>query len=64
MRNILIIAERELAAYFAADPHLTATQRNIIETEEAWTLGVISPKPARTAAVPAKTEAAELTAAP
>jgi precorrin-8X/cobalt-precorrin-8 methylmutase len=30
----------ELGAWFAGDPSLTAQQRRIVETEEAWTLGV------------------------
>jgi precorrin-8X/cobalt-precorrin-8 methylmutase len=30
----------ELAAFFAGDPALTAEQRRVVETEEAWTLGV------------------------
>jgi precorrin-8X/cobalt-precorrin-8 methylmutase len=36
-----------LAPLFAADPNLTPAQRAIVETEEAWTLGVIAPKPVR-----------------
>ena len=31
----------ELARWFAGDPDLTAEQRRIVETEEAWTLGVM-----------------------
>ena len=34
----------ELPAWFAGDPNLTAEQRHLVETEEAWTLGVISPR--------------------
>ena len=34
----------ELAAWFAGDPSLTDEQRHIVETEEAWTLGVMTPK--------------------
>jgi hypothetical protein len=34
----------ELAAWFAGAPTLTSRQRQIIETEEAWTLGVTAPK--------------------
>src|SRR3954470_11189303 len=30
----------ELAAWFTGDPDLTITQRRVVETEEAWTLGV------------------------
>jgi precorrin-8X/cobalt-precorrin-8 methylmutase len=33
----------ELAALFAGDPGLTHEQRQLVETEEAWTLGVTSP---------------------
>jgi precorrin-8X/cobalt-precorrin-8 methylmutase len=33
----------ELAAFFAGDPNLTRQQRQLVETEEAWTLGVTSP---------------------
>jgi precorrin-8X/cobalt-precorrin-8 methylmutase len=32
----------ELAAFFAGDPNLTREQRQLVETEEAWTLGVTS----------------------
>ena len=34
----------ELAAWFTGAPNLTSQQRQIIETEEAWTLGVTAPK--------------------
>src|SRR5712691_4635213 len=34
----------ELAAWFTGAPSLTSRQRRIIETEEAWTLGVTAPK--------------------
>jgi precorrin-8X/cobalt-precorrin-8 methylmutase len=34
----------ELAGWFAGDPSLTDEQRTIIETEEAWTLGVMAPR--------------------
>lgn len=34
----------ELAAWFAGDPNLGPEQRRIVETEEAWTLGVTKPK--------------------
>jgi precorrin-8X/cobalt-precorrin-8 methylmutase len=34
----------ELAKWFAGDPNLTADQRHAVETEEAWTLGVIAPR--------------------
>ena len=34
----------DLAAWFAGDPRLTAEQRRVVETEEAWTLGVTAPK--------------------
>jgi precorrin-8X/cobalt-precorrin-8 methylmutase len=38
----------ELAAWFAGDPDLTANQRRVAETEEAWTLGVTARRlPAR-----------------
>ena len=33
----------ELAALFAGDPGLTREQRQLVETEEAWTLGVTRP---------------------
>jgi len=33
----------ELAALFAGDPGLTHEQRQLVETEEAWTLGVTAP---------------------
>ena len=33
----------ELAALFAGDPGLTPEQRDLVETEEAWTLGVTLP---------------------
>lgn len=41
-----------LAAFFAADPNLTRAERKAVETEEAWTLGVVSPRPIRIAAAP------------
>jgi hypothetical protein len=34
-----------LEAVFAGDPSLTADQREVIEAEEAWTLGVTAPRP-------------------
>ncbi len=34
----------ELAAWFAGGPGLTAAQRQIVESEEAWTLGVTAPR--------------------
>ena len=34
----------ELAGWFAGDPSLTDEQRHAVETEEAWTLGVIAPR--------------------
>lgn len=34
----------ELAAWFAGDPALTWEQRRVVETEEAWTLGVTAAK--------------------
>jgi precorrin-8X/cobalt-precorrin-8 methylmutase len=46
-----VIAELDAAGTlkeaFAGDPSLTAAQRRIVETEEAWTLGVIAPRPRR-----------------
>lgn len=39
-----------LAALFCGDPNLTDEQRRIVESEEAWTLGVTAPRP------PAKTQ--------
>jgi len=36
--------EGALPAWFAGDPKLTQEQRHQVETEEAWTLGVIAPK--------------------
>ena len=33
-----------LPTWFVGDPDLTAEQRRVVETEEAWTLGVVSPK--------------------
>ena len=35
----------ELTAWFAGDPTLTSEQRHLVESEEAWTLGVIEPRP-------------------
>jgi precorrin-8X/cobalt-precorrin-8 methylmutase len=32
----------ELAGLFAGDPGLSRAQRNVVETEEAWTLGVVA----------------------
>jgi precorrin-8X/cobalt-precorrin-8 methylmutase len=37
----------ELAALFAGDPGLTPEQRQLVETEEAWTLGVTAPNQRR-----------------
>jgi precorrin-8X/cobalt-precorrin-8 methylmutase len=37
----------ELAALFAGDSGLSREQRQLVETEEAWTLGVISPTKGR-----------------
>lgn len=37
--------EGHLAAWFAGDPSLTAEQRHVVETEEAWTLGVTAARP-------------------
>jgi precorrin-8X/cobalt-precorrin-8 methylmutase len=37
----------ELAEWFAGDPDLTAEQRRIVESVEAWTLGDTAPRPAR-----------------
>jgi precorrin-8X/cobalt-precorrin-8 methylmutase len=34
----------ELPGWFAGDPNLTAEQRHLVETEEAWTLGVTAPR--------------------
>jgi precorrin-8X/cobalt-precorrin-8 methylmutase len=34
----------ELAAWFAGGPSLTGAERRIIESEEAWTLGVTAPR--------------------
>ncbi len=42
----------ELAALFAGDPSLTREQRNRVETEEAWTLGVTAARQ-RTITIPA-----------
>ncbi len=47
----------ELAALFDGDPALTAQQRTIIETEEAWTLGVTAPKQSRLALSPSSKHA-------
>ncbi len=46
----------ELARWFAGDPSLTAEQRRIVETEEAWTLGVTAPRrsPSQSASVPCR----------
>jgi precorrin-8X/cobalt-precorrin-8 methylmutase len=44
----------ELAGWFAGDPDLTADQRHTVETEEAWTLGVIAPRQ-RAASAPTAT---------
>ena len=38
----------ELATWFAGDPELTDEQRHVVETEEAWTLGVTGPRQQRT----------------
>jgi len=43
-------AAGELLPLFGADPNLTPAQRSTIETEEAWTFGVVSPRPIRIAA--------------
>jgi len=37
----------DLPLWFAGDPNLTDEQRRVVETEEAWTLGVTVPKPPR-----------------
>jgi precorrin-8X/cobalt-precorrin-8 methylmutase len=37
----------ELAAWFAGDPNLADDQRRIVESEEAWTLGVTAPRKRR-----------------
>jgi hypothetical protein len=37
-------ADGTLAAIFAGDPLLTEEQRAVVETEEAWTLGVTAPR--------------------
>ena len=37
----------ELAAWFTGAPNLTNAERHIIETEEAWTLGVTAPRQRR-----------------
>ena len=44
--GIFAAADRtgELAQWFAGDPTLSDTQRRVIETEEAWTLGVTAPR--------------------
>jgi precorrin-8X/cobalt-precorrin-8 methylmutase len=42
----------ELAAWFAGDPDLTPEQRRIVESEEAWTLGVTGPNSERLPARP------------
>jgi precorrin-8X/cobalt-precorrin-8 methylmutase len=44
--QIFAAADRsgELAAWFAGDPSLDDGQRQVIETEEAWTLGVTAPR--------------------
>jgi precorrin-8X/cobalt-precorrin-8 methylmutase len=42
----------KLAAWFAGDPNLTEEQRRVVETEEAWTLGVMAPRPSATAPRP------------
>jgi hypothetical protein len=46
-------ADGTLAALFGGDPSLTPEQRAIVEGEEAWTLGVMQPRP-RKVARPAK----------
>jgi hypothetical protein len=43
-------AAAELTRFFDADPNLTPGQRSTVETEEAWTFGVVSPRPVRIAA--------------
>ncbi len=35
----------ELAAWFAGAPNLTSAERQVVESEEAWTLGVTAPRP-------------------
>ncbi|HEX6443398.1 MAG TPA: cobalamin biosynthesis protein CbiG, partial [Stellaceae bacterium] len=44
--RIFAAADRmgEIAQWFAGDPTLDAAQRRVIETEEAWTLGVTAPR--------------------
>jgi precorrin-8X/cobalt-precorrin-8 methylmutase len=45
----------ELAAWFAGSPNLTIAERRIIESEEAWTLGVTAPRrPSKTRSPPAR----------
>jgi precorrin-8X/cobalt-precorrin-8 methylmutase len=52
----------ELAAWFTGAPNLTNAERHIIETEEAWTLGVTAPRqrrsfaPQKVASFPRKRE--------
>jgi precorrin-8X/cobalt-precorrin-8 methylmutase len=43
----------KLAALFAGDPLLTPQQRRLVETEEAWTLGVTAPNQRRISVPPA-----------
>jgi precorrin-8X/cobalt-precorrin-8 methylmutase len=49
--------EGQLAAFFAGDPGLTAEQRDRVETEEAWTLGVTAARQ-RPIPVPTRNHAA------
>jgi precorrin-8X/cobalt-precorrin-8 methylmutase len=51
----------ELAALFAGDPSLTREQRNRVETEEAWTLGVTT---ARQRSIPVPSTAPHPSPAP
>src|SRR5260370_9402662 len=47
--EIFAAADRagELASWFAGGPNVTAGKRHIIESEEAWTLGVTAPRRSR-----------------
>jgi precorrin-8X/cobalt-precorrin-8 methylmutase len=45
----------ELSGWFAGDPSLSEDQRRIVESEEAWTLGVVAPRrPPKTPSPPAR----------
>jgi precorrin-8X/cobalt-precorrin-8 methylmutase len=49
VRNVTDIFARsdqagELATWFRGDPNISPAQRQIVETEEAWTLGVTAPR--------------------